>query len=150
MRLDNHITSLATQCLWSLQEATTSIEGLLLSRVDGLTLTSTMQGDDSTQRLAAASTAMFLLCERASNSWGQGESTEVHIKLRKELPGGDDFGGRTYNHVFMRPIGYQAVLIAVCNDQSKAGMIHLYLDQAAEYLQAILNNETPTLPRWDS
>lgn len=146
MRLNNHITALATQCLWSLQEADTAIEGLLLSHVDGLTLTSTMSGGDSTQRLAATSTAMFLLAERASNSWGRGESTEVYLKLKQD---DDDDADTKINHVFMRPIGYQAVLIAVCNSESKAGLIHLYLNRAANYLEAVINGEAPEMPVWD-
>ncbi|MCA9915501.1 MAG: hypothetical protein KC496_19240, partial [Anaerolineae bacterium] len=53
--------SLATRCLWSLQEASPMIDGLLLTDVSGLAITSTLSDPDSIQRLAALSAATFLL-----------------------------------------------------------------------------------------
>lgn len=144
MILDERHTALATQCLWSLQEAATEIEGLLLTQIDGLAWTTTLQGDDSTQRLAAVSTAMFLLGEEASDAWGTGESMEVYVKLTS-----DDASDGARRYVMMLPIGYETILIAVCMSEKLPKHIRDYLDKAADYLKAVLKDETPSLPIWD-
>ena len=144
MILDERRTALATQCLWSLQEATTEIEGLLLTQVDGLAWTTTLQGDDSTQRLAAVSAAMFLLGEEASEAWGSGESMEVYLKLTSDNK--TDSGIR---YVVMRPIGYEAVLIAVCSSEKLPVHIRSYLDRTVAYIQAVINGDEPAFPVWE-
>ena len=74
--------SLATRCLWSLQEADISVEGLILTHVRGIALTSTMHQTASTSRLTAVAVAMFLLGEHTSEAWGNGESLEVHVRVQ--------------------------------------------------------------------
>lgn len=139
-------TALATQCLWSLQEAATEIEGLLLTHVDGLTWTTTFDGDDSTQRLAAVSTAMFLLGEEASEAWGQGESMEVFLKLSTDDR--DTDSQSVVRHVLMRPVGYDAILVMVCRVEKLPPEIHEFLDKAEAYLVDVLMGENPPLPIW--
>ena len=135
--------ALATRCLWSLQESTLDIGGLLLTFVDGLTVTSTLDGGDSTQRLAAVATTMFLLGEEASELWGRGESLEMYITLRDE----DD--PRILRTVYMCPVGYQAVMVAVIDVEHVAPPLKAHLHRAATYLQAVLDGATPSLPLWD-
>lgn len=135
-------TALATQCLWSLQEASTEIEGLLLTHVDGLTWTTTFHGDDSTQRLAAVSTALFLLGEEASEAWGHGETREVFLKLATN----DHLA--LNRHVLMRPIGYDAILVIVCRADSVSAQIYEFLNKAEIYLQGVLAGDDPPLPIW--
>lgn len=137
-------TALATRCLWALQEAAMDIEGLLLAHVDGLTLTSTLEGNESTQRLAAIATAMFLLGEQASEAWGRGESTEVTVRLLK-----DNTDEREYRFVYMKPVGYQAVLVAVCKSSQYLDAIKAYLNEAAVYLERVLDGQRPTAPQWN-
>lgn len=137
-------TALATRCLWALQEAATDVEGLLLAHVDGLTLTSTLDGSESTQRLAAIATAMFLLGEQASEAWGRGESTEVTVRLLK-----DDAPEREYRFVYMKPVGYQAVLVAVCKSSHYLDSIKGYLNEAAVYLERVLDGQRPAPPKWN-
>lgn len=144
MILDERRTALATQCLWSLQESSTEIEGLLLAQIDGLAWTTTLQGDDSTQRLAAVSTAMFLLGEEASDAWGSGESMEVYVKLSPESSLDSDV-----RYVVMRPIGYEAVLITVCKSEKLPQHIRGSLDKAVAYLQAVIEGDSPIMPIWD-
>jgi predicted regulator of Ras-like GTPase activity (Roadblock/LC7/MglB family) len=144
MLLDKRRTALATQCLWSLQEAATEIEGLLLTQIDGLAWTTTLQGDDSTQRLAAVSTAMFLLGEEASEAWGSGESMEVYIKLTA-----DDSSETAVRYVLMRPISFETILIVVCISETLPKHIHDYLDKAAEYLQEVIKGNNPPSPVWN-
>lgn len=137
-------TALATRCLWALQEAATDVEGLLLAHVDGLTLTSTFDGDDSTQRLAAIATAMFLLGEQASEAWGRGESTEVTVRLLK-----DNAGEREFRFVYMKPVGYMAVLVAVCKSSRYLDSIKAYLNEAGAYLEQVLEGQRPEMPQWN-
>lgn len=144
MILDERRTALATQCLWSLQESSTEIEGLLLAQIDGLAWTTTLQGDDSTQRLAAVSTAMFLLGEEASDAWGSGESMEVYVKLSPE-----DAFNTDVRYVVMRPIGYEAVLITVCKSDKLPQHIRGSLDKAVSYIQSVIEGDEPVLPVWD-
>lgn len=140
-------TALATQCLWSLQEAATEIEGLLLTHVDGLTWTTTLQGDESTQRLAAVSTAMFLLGEEASESWGQGESKEVFLKLsmKDHLTGEES----VIRYVLMRPIGYDAILVMVCRTDKLSQKFYDLMGKAEIYLEGVLLGDDPPMPIWE-
>lgn len=139
-------TALATQCLWSLQEAATEIEGLLLTHVDGLTWTTTLQGDDSTQRLAAVSTAMFLLGEEASESWGQGESKEVFLKL---LMNDDVTADTVIRYVLMRPVGYDAILVMVCRTDTLSQRFYDLMSKAESFLKGVLLGDDPPLPIWE-
>ena len=141
-------TALATQCLWSLQESATQIEGLLLTHIDGLTWTTTLQGDDSTQRLAAVATAMFLLGEEASESWGQGESLEVALKLSSDDSPDDEIGQPVIRNVLMRPVGYDAILVMVCRVDDLTPNFYDLMDKAEQYLEGILLGENPPLPLW--
>ena len=144
MTLNEKRTALATQCLWSLQESSTEIEGLILSQIDGLAWTTTLQGDDSTQRIAAISTAMFLLGEETSEAWGSGESMEVYVKLSPDSRMNDGV-----RYVVMRPIGYDAVLIAVCRTETLPQHLRTSLDKAISYVQAVIQGDEPVLPVWD-
>lgn len=137
-------TALATQCLWSLQESVMEIEGLLLTLIDGLTWTTTLQGDESTQRLAAVSTAMFLLGEEASEAWGRGESMEVFLKLSN-----DEGEEPIVRHVLMRPVGLEAVLIVVCRTKHLPDKMEMLLDRATSYLGALMEGESPEWPLWE-
>jgi predicted regulator of Ras-like GTPase activity (Roadblock/LC7/MglB family) len=140
-------TALATQCLWSLQEAATEIEALLLTHVDGLAWTTTLQGDESTQRLAAVSTAMFLLGEEASESWGRGESKEVFLKLSTKDRDGDGFP--VVRHVLMRPIGMDAILVMVCRTDKLSQKFYDLMSKAETYLEEVMLDKDPPLPMWD-
>jgi|GEM_PF-1432662 len=139
-------TALATQCLWSLQEAAIEIEGLLLTHVDGLTWTTTLQGDESTQRLAAVSTAMFLLGEEASESWGQGESKEVFLKL---LMNDDVTAEAVIRFVLMRPVGYDAILVMVCRTDKLSQRFYDLMSKAESYLEGVLVGDDPPMPIWE-
>jgi len=147
MSFDAKKTELATRCLWSLQEAEIDIDGLLLTNVDGLTLTSTLDGSDRTERLAAISTAMFLLGEQTSEAWGSGESMEVFLTLQPEDPNNPD-DAEDRRHVYMKPVGYHAVLVAICRSESLASPVHRQLNRAAAYLTMVLAGSNPPLPRW--
>ena len=121
------------------------IEGLLLTYVDGLTLTSTFEGNDSTQRLAAASTAMFLLSEQTSAAWGSGESMEVALRLKPTR------AKRYPRYVSLKPVGVHAVLIGVYRINQRVNLINADLNTAAAYLDALMRGENPTMPyAWQS
>ena len=139
-------TALATQCLWSLQEAATEIEGLLLTGIDGLAWTTTLQGDESTQRLAAVSTAMFLLGEEASESWGTGESREVFLKLSTTDRDSDEIA--VIRYVLMRPIGSEAILIMVCRSDKLTPKFYDLMGKAEIFLEDVMQGEDPPLPIW--
>lgn len=143
-----HRTALATQCLWSLQEAVIEIEGLLLTHIDGLAWTTTFQGDDSTERLAAVSTAMFLLGEDASELWGQGESEEVLLKLSTKDRNNPNQNEHTIRHVLMRPIGGDAILVMVCRIDVLSSEFYALMSKAERYLEDVLAGEDPPLPIW--
>lgn len=143
MILNDEGIALATQCLWSLQEAAPEIEGLLFSHVDGLTLTTTLAGSESTQRLAAVSTALFLLSEHTAEAWGSGEAMEVQLVFT------DEKDMRRY--VTIKPVSYRAILTAVHRKTERHALIKTDLDLAATYLLALLAGDTPPLPvNWQS
>ena len=147
--IDERRTELLTRCLWSLQEATTAVEGLLLSHVDGLMLTSTFHGNESTQRLAAITTAMFLLSEQASLASQHGESREVFLKLSEGKPR-HEADVPAVRHVYIRPVGVDAVLVAVCRRDEMPDDFSRYLSKAVRYLDMVMDGGTPTLPHWTS
>ena len=149
MRIDQRRTELLTRCLWSLQESTTAIEGLLLTNVDGLMLTSTFYGDESTQRLAATSTAMYLLSEQTSRASKHGESTEVFLKLSNTKTDNDGEQA-TSRYVYIRPVGLDAVLVVVCRSDELPENFSRYINKAVRYLDMVLDGDTPLLPRWTS
>ena len=129
--------ALATGALWSLQEAVITIDSLLLTHTYGLTITSTMDGSDRSQRIAAVSATLFRLCERASDLWGRGEAQEIALKLHDTQ--GD-------YHILMHPVGYQAMLLAVTSENS--AQLLQKLARASHYLEAVLAGDTPGLPDW--
>ncbi len=136
----------ATRCLWSLQEFDAGIEGLLLTGINGVTITTTMPATDSTQRVAAIATTMFLLGEEASSAWGDDESTEMVIKLSP-----DDTNravARGGHYVYMKPVGAEAVLVTVCSRNHLQGPMNANMDKAAHFLQALANNANEPSPRW--
>ena len=145
--IDERRTELLTRCLWSLQEASAAVEGVLLSHVDGLTLTSTLSGDESTQRLAAISTALFLLSEQASLAWKRGESREVFLKLQQGTPRSEADRPQV-RYVYIRPVGYDAILVVVCRRDGMPDEFQRYLNKAVRYLDDVLDGGTPALPRW--
>jgi len=139
--------SLATRLLWSLQEAAIEIEGLLLTHVRGMPITSTLPNNESTQRLAAIITAMFLLSEHTSEAWGSGESMEVQVRLTRA----DSPYGSGMRWVSMKPVGDDGVLMAIHTGSARSAQINADLDLAAIYLASVLSGETPvSVPRWHS
>ncbi|MGJ3239740.1 MAG: hypothetical protein ACFE0Q_13600 [Anaerolineae bacterium] len=140
-------TALATQCLWSLQEAAIEIEGLLLTHVDGLAWTTTLSGDESTQRLAAVSTAMFLLGEEASETWGSGQSKEIFLKLSTNHNHTED-DKPIIRYVLMRAIGYDAILVMVCQSEHLSPRFYQLMSKAEIYLEGVLTGDDPPLPDW--
>jgi predicted regulator of Ras-like GTPase activity (Roadblock/LC7/MglB family) len=135
--------SRATRCLWSLQEFDVGIEGLLLVNIDGLMVTTTMPATDSTQRVAAIATTMFLLGEEASDAWGDGDSTEMVIKLSPE-----DSEESAGHYVYMKPVGIDAVLVTVCQSDHLNSTLDANLDKAAQFLQLLRLNANEPSPRW--
>lgn len=145
--IDERRTELLTRCLWSLQEASTAVEGLLLSHVDGLLLTSTFYGDESTQRLAATTTAMYLLSEQVSITSKYGESSEVFLKLSDGKPRHEaDIPAVRY--VYIRPVGVDAILAVLCRRDEMPEDFSRYLLRAVRYLDMVMDGGTPTLPHW--
>lgn len=145
--IDERRTELLTRCLWSLQEASAAVEGLLLSHVDGITLTSTLEGDVRTQRLAATATAMFLLSEQASLAWKRGTAIEVFLKLRQGEPS-SEADRPEVRHVYIRAVGFDAILVVVCRQAGLPEEFQRYLRRAVRYLDAVMDGDTPNLPRW--
>lgn len=136
---------LATRCLWSLQEAAPEIEGLLLTHVGGLAVTSTLTGNDSTQRLAAIATTLYLLGERAATALGRGEPQEVTLQLSGDTA---DDGPR---FVSLKPVGYAAVLVAVHQLSRRSPLIDADLNLAAQYLARLIAGHTEAPPEaWQS
>lgn len=143
MILDAQGISLATGCLWSLQEAAPEIEALLFSRVDGLTLTSTLDGSEATERLAAVATALFLLGEQATEVWRRGEAMEVQMCITR--------ASGAVRYVTIKPVGHQAILTAMHTMNHRYQLIKADLDLAALYLRALLAGDTPPYPvNWQS
>lgn len=142
MQMSDQQTARATRCLWSLQEHHTDVVGLLLTHIDGLTLTSTLPGSERTERIAAVATAMFLLGEDASDSWGSGDTMEMVVKIS---PAPDEDTG---HYVTMKPIGTQAILVAVCRTKLLTGVLDANLDKAVQYIASVVNGNRETLPRW--
>lgn len=139
--------SLATRCLWSLQEADISVEGLILTHVRGIALTSTMHQTASTSRLTAVAVAMFLLGEHTSEAWGNGESLEVHVRVQLDPNNPDSMAMR---YVSMRPVGPWAILLAVHSGSKLSINLEADLNTAARYLEAVLDNQPLPPLIWES
>lgn len=132
-------TAYATRCLWSLQEASPEIEGVILTFTTGLVLTSTFTGDDRTQRLAAISTTLYLLSAQATSAWAVGDSVEVSLHIS-----GDD-SPRT---ISLKPVGDSAVLITCLKPSSYLELIEQQISQATHYLERLLIGEIEQPPRF--
>ena len=145
--LSDEQRALVTRCLWSLQEADLSIEGLILTHVRGVAMTSTMHHNASTQRLTAVAVAMFLLGEHTSEAWGNGESLEVHVRVQLDPKKPDTMAMR---YVSMRPVGPGAILLAVHSGDKLSINLEADLNTAAAYLEAILDNQPPPPLIWQS
>lgn len=148
MILNSQATAHATRCLWSLQEAAPEIEGLLLTDVSGMTLTATMNGDDSMQRLGAISTTLFLLSEQMAEVWKRGEAQEVKVVIR--LPKTSPYAEPALI-TSLKPVGYAAVLTAVYRLNRRAKLIDRDLNRVVYYLEDLLDgSDAPPPVRWAS
>lgn len=142
MLLDTRGIARATRCLWSLQEAMTEIEGLLITQADGITITSTLRGVDSIQRLSAVTNTLFMLGEDVSDQWGRGQALEVRMRIKPSEPDKPDY------FVSIKPLTESAVLTAVFAVNDHHDKVDLNVDLAADYLISLLEGDNPTPVNW--
>jgi len=142
MLLDTRGIARATRCLWSLQEAMTEIEGLLITQADGITITSTLRGVDSIQRLSAVTNTLFMLGEDVSETWGRGQALEVRMRIKP--PDNNQFD----YFVSIKPLTDSAVLTAVYAVNEQQDKVDLNVDLAADYLISLLEGDNPTPVNW--
>lgn len=142
MQLDTRGIARATRCLWSLQEAMTEIEGLLITQADGITVTSTLRGVDSIQRLSAVTNTLFMLSEDVSEQWGRGQALEVRMRIKPPNNTQEDY------FVSIKPLSGTAVLTAVYIVNENENTVDLNVDLATDYLIALLEGDNPTDINW--
>lgn len=142
MLLDTRGIARATRCLWSLQESMTEIEGLLVSQSDGITLTSTLRGVDSIQRLSAVTNTLFMLGEDVSATWGRGEALEVRMRIKPTEQDKPDY------FVSIKPLSHSAVLTAVYIINDKIAIVDSNIDIATDYLISLLDGDNPSPANW--
>ncbi len=142
MLLDTRGIARATRCLWSLQEAMTEIEGLLITQTDGITITSTLRGVDSIQRLSAVTNTLFMLGEDVSEQWGRGQALEVRMRIKPSEANQPDY------FVSIKPLTESAVLTAVFVVNDAHEKVDLNVDLAADYLVSLLEGDNPTSVNW--
>lgn len=142
MRLDTRGIARATRCLWSLQEAMTEIEGLLITQADGITITSTLRGVDSIQRLSAVANTLFMLSEDVSEQWGRGQALEVRMRIKPPDHTKTDY------FVSIKPLTDSAVLTAVYIVNENETTVDMNVDLATDYLIALLDGDNPTPVNW--
>ncbi len=142
MQLDTRGIARATRCLWSLQEAMTEIEGLLITQADGITVTSTLRGVDSIQRLSAVTNTLFMLSEDVSEQWGRGQALEVRMRIKPPNNKQKDY------FVSIKPLSGTAVLTAVYIVNENENTVDLNIDLATDYLMALLEGDNPTDINW--
>jgi len=142
MQLDTRGIARATRCLWSLQEAMTEIEGLLITQADGITITSTLRGVDSIQRLSAVTNTLFMLGEDVSDQWGRGQAHEVRMRIKPPEPNKPDY------FVSIKPLTNSAVLTAVFVETEQQDKVDLNVDLATDYLVSLLEGDNPTPVNW--
>lgn len=142
MLLDTRGIARATRCLWSLQEAMTEIEGLLITQADGITITSTLRGVDSIQRLSAVTNTLFMLSEDVSETWGRGPALEVRMRIKNPDEHQPDY------FVSIKPLNEWAVLTAVFVVNENQAQVDMNVDLATDYLIALLDGDNPTPVHW--
>jgi predicted regulator of Ras-like GTPase activity (Roadblock/LC7/MglB family) len=142
MLLDTRGIARATRCLWSLQEAMTEIEGLLVTQADGITITSTLRGVDSIQRLSAVTNTLFMLSEDVSEQWGRGHALEVRMRIKNPNASKPEYC------VSIKPLTQSAVLTAVFVVNDNQSKVDMNIDLATDYLIALLEGDNPTPINW--
>ena len=142
MLLDIRGIARATRCLWSLQEAMTEIEGLLITQADGITITSTLRGIDSIQRLSAVTNTLFMLGEDVSQTWGQGQALEVRMRIKHPDKAKPEY------FVSIKPLNDSAVLTAVFVVNENHSKVDMNVELATDYLIALLDGDNPTPVNW--
>ncbi len=142
MLLDTRGIARATRCLWSLQEAMTEIEGLLVTQGDGITITSTLRGVDSIQRLSAVTNTLFMLSEDVSEQWGRGHALEVRMKIKHPNANKPEY------FVSIKPLSESAVLTAVFVVNDNQSKVDMNVDLATDYLIALFDGDNPTPINW--
>ena len=142
MLLDTRGIARATRCLWSLQEAMTEIEGLLITQADGITITSTLRGVDSIQRLSAVTNTLFMLGEDVSTTWGRGQALEVRMRIKPPQEDHPEY------FVSIKPLTESAVLTAVYIINENQSRVDMNIDLATDYLTNLLDGDNPTPVNW--
>jgi len=142
MLLDTRGIARATRCLWSLQEAMTEIEGLLVTQADGITITSTLRGVDSIQRLSAVTNTLFMLSEDVSEQWGRGQALEVRMRIKHPNTHKPEY------FVSIKPLSESAVLTAVFIVNDNQSKVDMNVDLATDYLIALFEGDNPTPINW--
>lgn len=133
MILTDRQLTLATRCLWLMQENHYCIDGLLLVKTSGLIITTTLKSSASTQRLAAVSATLFRLADEASESWGSGIADEIHLIFSE-----DD---ENVSSVQLYPVGEKVVLLAILRENDDTSWRTL-IDKGVNYLTHLIANDT--------
>jgi hypothetical protein len=90
---------------------------------------------------------MYLLSEQTSKASQHGESREVFLKLSEGKPQ-HEADVPAVRYVYIRPVGVDAVLVAVCRRDDLPDNFSRYLSKAIRYLDMVLDGGTPAMPRW--
>lgn len=111
----------------SLLGSSSDIEAAALVSGDGLPMASTLPSEAEEDRLAAMSSALLSLGERASMGLGRGELQEVFVEGRS-------------GYVFLMAAG-PAVLVAITKREAKAGLVLFEMRRVANKIEAALTQD---------
>lgn len=82
--MEDHLITLLTKCLWEYQEMTPQVEGVMLVATSGFIVASTFSMSDEISRLAAVSSALFLLGRQFTHEFELGKLGEIGVRYTNE------------------------------------------------------------------
>jgi len=116
--------------LWTMLQASTSLDALALVSMDGLEIASALPPGVNGARMAAMALATFTLGEQIARELERKKLQEVYVR------GKDGF-------VVLLPLNNKAVLIALSRQGARSGLVLLEMRRVASELLKPLSPSTP-------
>ena len=116
--------------LWTMLQASTSLDALALVSMDGLEIASALPPGVNGARMAAMALATFTLGEQIARELERKKLQEVYVRGKEGF-------------VVLLPLNNKAVLIALSRQGARSGLVLLEMRRVASELLKPLSSSTP-------
>jgi len=124
------VNTMLSNRLWTMLQASTSLDALALVSMDGLEIASALPPGVNGARMAAMALATFTLGEQIARELERKKLQEVYVRGKEGF-------------VVLLPLNNKAVLIALSRQGARSGLVLLEMRRVASELLKPLSSSTP-------